>query len=308
MIKRIIPIALLGAVFFGFNACKSGGSFKKLEGGLEYKIAKDAKGDKKPKVGDIVELHIKLSADDSVLAVSRKENNNQPVQLMIQPSQLKGDWTNALTNLTVGDSAVIRMSIDSMRSELTKKGQMIPPFLEKRKNLIYEVVLVSIKSQEQMRQEQEAQASKQMQTDDQLLRDYFTKNNIQPQKTASGLYYLIEQQGSGDTPRPGQSVTVNYTGRTMDGKVFDSNTDPAMGHAEPFSFVIGQGQVIPGWDEGVSLMKKGSKGKLFIPSPLAYGPQSPAPTVPPNSILIFDVEVTKIEDGAPAGQQMPPVQ
>ncbi|RYZ52534.1 MAG: peptidylprolyl isomerase, partial [Sphingobacteriales bacterium] len=196
----------------------------------------------------------------------------------------------------VGDSAVISMSIDSMRTAMTKRGQLVPPFLEKRKKLIYEVVMVSIKSDSVIRKEREVQAQGQQTIDEQKLQEYFTKNNLQPTRAASGLYYVMSAPGSGNTPKPGQAVTVNYTGKTIDGTTFDTNLDPQFGHAEPFTFVIGQGQVIQGWDEGVAMMRKGGKAKLFVPSGLAYGPNSPAPTVPPNSILIFDVEVLKIED------------
>lgn len=306
MIKRIIPIALLSAVFFNLTAC-NGGKSKKLQGGLEYTIIKDEKGDKKPAVGDVVELHIRLKADDSLLADSRKENHGNPVPLMVQPSQFKGDWTNALPYLTVGDSAVITMSIDSLRKEMDKKGGVLPPFFEKRKKVIYEVKIVSIKSQEEMKKAQEAAASTQKIADEKLLQDYFVKNNLTPTKTASGLYYIMENAGSGAAIMPGQTVTVNYTGRTMDGNVFDSNMDEKFQHKQPFPFVIGQGQVIPGWDEGVALMKKGGKAKLFIPSTLAYGQNSPSPAIAPNSILIFDVEVLKVEE-TKADQQMPQVQ
>src|SRR5690606_12314470 len=155
-----------------------------------------------------------------------------------------------------------------------------------------------VKSQEQAMQEMQEQAARQKEVDDQLLQEYFAQNGINPSKTESGLYYQIVKEGSGSTATPGQQVTVNYTGRTLDGNVFDSNVDPAFNHVEPFTFPLGQGAVIPGWDEGVALLKKGSKAKLFIPSPLAYGPASPGPEIPANSILVFDVEVTDIKSVA----------
>jgi FKBP-type peptidyl-prolyl cis-trans isomerase FkpA len=127
------------------------------------------------------------------------------------------------------------------------------------------------------------------------LQEYFAKNNLQPQKTTSGLYYIIEKTGSGPKPTQGQVVTVNYTGKTLDGNTFDSNVDPQFKHVAPFEFQAGSGQVIPGWDEGIMLLNKGSKAKFFIPSTLAYGPQSPGPGIEPNSILMFDVEVTNIK-------------
>jgi FKBP-type peptidyl-prolyl cis-trans isomerase len=84
---------------------------------------------------------------------------------------------------------------------------------------------------------------------------------------------------------------MNYTGKLMDGTKFDSNQDSTFHHMEPFTFPIGVGQVIPGWDEGVMLLNKGAKATLFIPSGLAYGEHPPTPAIPANSILVFDVEV-----------------
>lgn len=296
MIKSLVPIALCSAAVISLNACKSGGEFKQLESGLEYKIVKDAPGDKKPVIGDILEMHIRFKADDSLLADSRKENNNQPVQIVLQPSPIKGDWTNGLPYLTEGDSAIFRMSVDSLKTALN--GQMLPPFMEDKKKLIYEVQLVSIKSQQQMEEEQQKHAEEQNVVDDKLMQEYFAANNLQPAKTSSGLYYVIEKEGAGAIPDAGQLVTVNYTGWTLDGNMFDSNTDPSKGHVEPFSFVLGRGQVISGWDEGVSLMKKGTKARLFIPSSMAYGSTGREPHIPANSVLIFDVEVLKIENAA----------
>lgn len=293
MIKQLVPVALLAASFVTFSACKNNKSFTKLGSGLEYAIIKDEKGDKKPTVGDIVELHIRLKADDSLVADSRVENNNQPVQTMIQESQFKGDWTNALKFLTKGDSAVIKVSIDSLRAFIGDNSPL-PPFLDGKKQLVYELKVADVKTQKEMEEEMKNHAKEQNAIDDKLLKEYFSKNNLNPTSAPSGLYYIIEKQGTGATPQKGQAVTVNYTGRTMDGKVFDSNTDPAMGHVQPFTFTIGNREVIEGWDEGVALLNKGSKAKIFIPSSMAYGEQGREPMIPKNAILIFDVEVTDI--------------
>jgi len=312
MTKRIVPIALLGATLFSLNACKSGGDFKKTENGVLYKIVKDEKGTT-ALVGDVIEMHMtaryKDDKEDTTLFNSRVMNNNQPIQIPLPAPAFKGDFVEALMKLSAGDSAVIRIAVDSLKKQ---QGMQLPEFMKPGQYLEYNVVMLSVKSQQQMKQDQDKHANEQKTKDDQILQDYFKTNNIQPSKTASGLYYVIEQPGSGANPQNGQAVTVNYTGKTLDGKVFDSNVDPAMGHAEPFTFNVGQGGVIPGWDEGIMLLKKGSKAKLFIPSGLAYGSQSPNPTAIPNdAILMFDIEVLKIEAGTQPTPQMnaqPPVQ
>ncbi len=110
-------------------------------------------------------------------------------------------------------------------------------------------------------------------------------------KTASGLEYVDLVEGKGASPKKGEMVVVHYTGWLTDGKKFDSSVD----RNEPFAFQIGVGQVIPGWDEGVSTMKVGGKRKLTIPSDLAYGKRGAGGVIPPNATLVFDVELLDIK-------------
>jgi peptidylprolyl isomerase len=108
--------------------------------------------------------------------------------------------------------------------------------------------------------------------------------------TASGLKYLDVKAGNGASPVKGKQVKVHYTGTLENGKKFDSSVD----RNEPFSFVIGVGQVIPGWDEGVMSMKVGGKRKLIIPSKLGYGAAGAGGVIPPNATLLFDVELLDV--------------
>lgn len=106
--------------------------------------------------------------------------------------------------------------------------------------------------------------------------------------TASGLQYEVIEEGSGAQPDAGDQVTVHYTGRLIDGTVFDSSVE----RGEPATF--GVTQVIPGWVEALQLMKEGAKWRLFIPSALAYGPNGAGGVIGPNATLIFDVELIKV--------------
>ena len=106
--------------------------------------------------------------------------------------------------------------------------------------------------------------------------------------TPSGLQVELLQEGTGPLPKPGQTVTVHYVGTLQDGKKFDSSRD----RGQPISFPLGQGQVIRGWDEGLALLKVGSRAKLTIPPQLGYGARGAGGgVIPPNATLVFDVEL-----------------
>jgi FKBP-type peptidyl-prolyl cis-trans isomerase len=295
MIKRIIPIALVGISMFSILACNSKKDGFQTKDGLEYKIVKDVPGDKKAAVGDFMKLHIHMLVDTNtgnthgpleVIADSRKLNNNEPLDMQLMAPQFKGDWTSGLTMLTAGDSAVFRVSADTIKKALGN----LPPYLKPGQTVEFDIAVVSIKSKEDYKKEMDEKATKQKDIDDKLLQDYFTKNNIKPTKTASGLYYVIEKEGTGPSPKMGQKVSVNYTGTLLNGEKFDSNIDTSFHHAgKPAEFEIGN--VIEGWNEGLQLMKKGGKATFYIPSGLAYGPQARSEKIGPNSILVFQVEL-----------------
>ena len=114
--------------------------------------------------------------------------------------------------------------------------------------------------------------------------------------TKSGLKYLVLSKGKGVHAELNKNVEVHYTGYLTDGKVFDSSVE----RGDPIEFILGTGQVIAGWDEGISLMNVGDKLRLIIPSNLAYGEKGAGTVIPPNSTLIFDVELISIGDSIPA--------
>lgn len=114
------------------------------------------------------------------------------------------------------------------------------------------------------------------------------KKNENVKVTASGLQYVVDKEGTGEQPTATDEVTVHYTGKLLDGTVFDSSVS----RGEPATFPLNR--VIPGWTEGVQLMKEGAKYTFFIPSDLAYGPQGVPNAIPPHSTLIFDVELIKV--------------
>ncbi|NDC41960.1 MAG: peptidylprolyl isomerase, partial [Chitinophagia bacterium] len=237
---------------------------------------------------------IVAKCDTNHLGDSRAENGGIPVERMLDSTFNKSDFLAVVPYMSPGDSALIEISCDTIIATIPPNQQMqLPPWLKKGKKITINLSLVSVKSKADYENEQKAKASKQIEVDDKLLQDYFAANHLQPTKTASGLYYTIKSPGSGEAIQKGQTVKMTYTGKTLDGKVFDSNVEGA-NKGRDFSFPVGFGQVIPGWDEGVMLLKKGAKATFYIPSGLGYGSRA-MPGLPANSNLIFDVEVVDVK-------------
>ena len=118
-----------------------------------------------------------------------------------------------------------------------------------------------------------------------VLNEYLLENNITTTPTNNGLYYIEILEGTGKKAENGDTVTVKYTGKLLDGSVFDNGI---------FSFVLGRGEVIPGFDQGIAFMKEGGKAQLIIPSNLAYG-STGQNTIPPYTTLLFNVEILKVD-------------
>jgi len=310
---------LLSAAMIANTGCSSNGGFKQTHG-ISYKIVKDAPG-KNAKMGDIVEFHIFVKSDTlpgqaMIIADSRKQG--KPSVTRVDTIRQAGDFQAVFPMMSAGDSAIVEVSCDTILKTVPAQAMgHLPSWLKKGHKVVISVAVVSVKSMEdyqkdmtakqaEMQAEMKAKAEQQKPIDDKILQDYFAKNNIKATKTESGLYYTIQKPGSGPQIAKGQMVSMMYTGKTLDGKPFDSNVDTSVGHHgnEPLKFSVGAGQMIPGVDEGASLLKKGSKATFYVPSPLAYGAQSPSPNIAPNSVLVFEVEITDVK-AAPAMNQAP---
>ena len=121
--------------------------------------------------------------------------------------------------------------------------------------------------------------------------EVFRKLTKDAKKTESGLAYFMIKEGEGVQAEVGKTVSVHYTGKLIDGTKFDSSLD----RGQPIDFPLGQGRVIPGWDEGIALLKVGGKATLIIPPHLAYGERGAGGIIPPNATLIFDVELVDVK-------------
>lgn len=145
------------------------------------------------------------------------------------------------------------------------------------KRILFFSLLVLAMCGSSCKKEESLSQQEQLAIDDQKIRDYLTAHNLEAQKTASGLYYIISDAGTGANPNINSTVTVQYNGTFLDGSSFDANTA---------TFPLAN--VIVGWQEGIPLFKLKGRGKLIIPSYLGYGP-SGSGSVPANSVLVFDI-------------------
>lgn len=155
----------------------------------------------------------------------------------------------------------------------------------------------------QQRAIMEAEMERQFELDNAEIEKYLSENNITTQKTEAGVYYEILEEGTGPQAANGNTVRVAYTGRLLSGEFFDSSYEEVARENNaymegrpygPYEFVLGQGGVIKGWDEGITYLNEGTKARFYIPSPLAYGPQQRSEVIGPNSILVFDIELVEV--------------
>ncbi len=297
----MMVIAMVAVIF---TSCKSKyPGFDKTDNGLYYKFHIE-KGGQKAQLGDILVAELTVRTADSTLFTNA---GNPQRMFRVDTSMYKGDLNEGFLLMGIGDSATFILNADSL-----KKVTQLPPFIKEGAILYYDIKIHEIvtkaafdKEKAEMMAKQEkmiAEASAQEVKD---LEKYLADNKVKVQPTASGLYYIETKKGNGAAPVSGKKVKVNYTGKLIDGKIFDTSIEKDAKSAgiyndqrpyEPISFGLGQGEVIPGWDEGISLMKVGGKARLIIPSKLGYGERGAGNgAIPPCAVLIFDVELVGVE-------------
>ncbi len=285
-------------VIASMAACGLGNdkSFKETESGLKY-LFHISDGDEKPQIGDILSMQMIYTVEDTVLFDSRL--SEMPVYIPLLESQYPGDIYEAMGMMAVGDSATFKMNAADFF--MYTAGMMeLPPFITQSSELIFDIKLLKAMDEEGFAVEEQRMMEEQMAKDllraeqeEELRLEYIAEEGITVTPTESGLYYIEIEAGNGPAAQPGSMVSVHYEGRLLDGSVFDSSHD----RGEPIEFILGQGWVIPGWDEGIGMMRVGGKARLVIPSHLGYGDRGAGPMIPAYSTLVFDVEL--VDAGEP---------
>lgn len=286
----IILAAILGiaAIVLIVLACM--GKFSKYPGfkkdrdtGIYYQFYGDRHDTAAmPKTGDLVGILFSLRAGDSTL-IPMMPNE------MVMDSVYEGDFFSALRMMHVGDSATFIFNGQDFFKNFMQETEY--PFGDDP--LYMDIKLyghISKADFERLRAEYEAQMREQEANEGTAILEYVQKNNIKVQPTEEGLYLITTKKGTGAQPKDMQNLTVHYTGKLLDGTVFDSSVE----RGEPFKLTLGAHQVIPGWEIALSKMHVGEKATVIIPSKLAYGERGNY-GIPPFSPLVFDIELIGIE-------------
>ena len=272
VLVSVLTIALVG--------CNKGPEVVTLESGLQYMDDSLGTG-REAKTGDLVSIHFKgwmvpkdtaselfsdWSADQtkSKLSLGDSKMRNQPIKFILSTgSFIKGT-----------DEGIVGMKTGGIRTMIIPSklayGEAGVGFIPPNTDLKVVIELLEVK--------------------DKGVAEKWDVDSTLFKTTASGLKYAIISQGEGPAVEAGKIVTVHYSGYLQDGTLFDSSIE----RDEPIQFVVGQGQVIPGWDEGMLLLKKGDKAKFIIPPQLGYG-EMQLEKIPSNSTLIFDTEIVDVK-------------
>ncbi len=274
---KIALLLILSVILFACNEYKG---YKKTESGLYYKFFSQNLSGYVPQNDDVLTINIEIrTKEDSVIQSYKK------ITTMMQPSKFQGDIFEALAMMHESDSASFIINAEKYFNAYNYGIK--PAFINEKTMLWFTISISKIETAAQYKAK-----SLQVMVDQekQFIEKYIADNKITTAPAESGLYYIEKKKGKGSNPTAGQTCVVNYKGMLLDGTVFDSSIG-----REPFTFHLGKGEVIKGWDEGIAMMKKGGKALFIIPSSIGYGDRGAGEMIPPYSPLVFEVELLDIQ-------------
>ena len=300
--KKTIKMATLLVAAATMLAACGGDGFKRTENGLMYKFETKNSNGQQVQDGDVLVGEMTIRFD----TVQIFSNAGHPDRILQAQRSFDGDLYEGMMMMHVGDKATFAIEADTM-AKFLQPNQM-PPFYEPGKGMkiYYEIDLQDIVTHDEIMAEQnnfmkEMQERQQNEPDE--IAAYVAKNNITAKPDNNGLYIIVKKKGNGAKVAAGRTVSMNYTGRLLDGTMFDSSVESdakdggiyqAGRQYEPLTYTVGQMSLIRGWENGVMGQPEGTKLQLIIPSALGYGPQG-ANTIPPYSPLVFDIEIVSVK-------------
>lgn len=273
--------------------------FKKTDSGLHYNFITQNNDSRQVQKGDMLIGEMLLRLENDTLFSNIGDCGNL---MIVNNNRFDGDIIEGLLMMHEGDKAIFAVDADKMAEKL-QPDQMPQSFVSNSNmKLYYEIDLKEIKSAEEIKQAQEKFLAdmNHMQAEEQTsIETYVNDNAIKETPRENGLYVIMQKKGNGPKVDVGKHIKVAYTGYLTNGKIFDTSnkelaTQNGLEPHDAIEFVVGQANLIKGWDEGLKGMPQGSKAKLIIPSKLAYGEKGAGDAIPPYSALVFDVEILSV--------------
>ena len=286
--KHIRSFLSIAALVMMIMACDSTPEFIQLESGLKFRklVEGDTTRTQADQVMNVVMTH---TINDSILYDSGDEMG----YFMNPQVGLPPNLQEVFLQCGVGDSVQIQMSYEEYSS---MTGRPFTP-ADSLTMVTWNIKVREIEKESVIVERIEAE---QMAKDAEIIKEYLVNNNLEANTTDDGIAVVTLEAGDGNFPKAGDLVKVNYTVRLLDGTLIDTSNEALAKENDmyyeqrdyaPFEFTLGNREVIQGWDLAIPYVAKGGKAKLLIPSSLAYGSRNSGGPIPPNSVLIFDVEV-----------------
>jgi FKBP-type peptidyl-prolyl cis-trans isomerase FkpA len=287
--SKILILALIALIAIGTTGCSKYRGYKKdKKTGFYYKVINQDKKAAQPVDGDFVEFVFTVKTEDSVIFENR-HNQDQ-----IHESIFKGDFYDALKFMHETDSISFILNGDSIYKHYM--GEQVYPFGEKP--LYVNIKLLKITPKEEyekqkieMRNKFEKIIDGYKLEEDSLLADYIKKSNIKVKPTESGLFFIKTASGKGKKIEKGSTVDVHVKLFSLDGQLLQSSYE----NKKPITVHAGQGEVLPGWDEAMLMMRGGDKAKLILPSQIAFGRYGIEQQIPPCTTFIIEIEIVNVQ-------------
>ena len=297
-IKSVVAIVATTIILASCNS-----KFEKAPSGLTYKIT-HGNGKEKIKQGQVIKFYIeyKLAGKDTIL---NSNYGKMPGYMPVDTARLpKYNFTEIITKLSAGDKVDFVLYVDTLKrlgqipayDNLFKKGGSIKGKVEIIKVFANDSLAQADYQAEMQKENDKKSAASKGLKEKQMkeLKDYAAKNNIKVVESPLGVLVEVQNEGTGIKADSGKHAMLLYKGYLMNGKVFDANMGADAKHKEPIDVAVGMHNTIPGFEDAMKYFGKGGKGRLLIPSTLAYGDREMGADIPANSNLIFDIEVADV--------------
>ncbi len=286
--RKAVILYVAVSIFAVSCVKKENDAFKTADNGLRYHFHQKHSDTDMPERGDVVILSMRyLDENDNVL-FDTDNTDRTYMQTIKAPGHPGGSFEEALQMMHVNDSASFKINAHDFL-KFSMKQESIPESINPESDILVHIKLERILPKDDFGK----QISKNLHVSEkkelELLDNYLEITNTQAEPDSSGLYVITLKEGDGEYPKPGDILTVHYTGTFISGKPFDTSLDK-----EPIRFTLGNGEVIEGWERGLQKIKEGGKARLIIPSHLAYGKKGKGDVLP-YTTLIFEIDLIDVQ-------------